>query len=261
MVWRFDENLPIYRQVVMTLRGAILRGEYKPGETLPTVRALAEEAGINPNTAQRALSSLEDMGIRLGALLPAVISESELSSGKELLISARKLGIDTLMIGNIGHIPLAREMGFAAFGDTRLNIMNSECRACYEGLGVVNTALSCELTLPQARDIGGYILTMGRVPLMITERCFIKENFGCDMCGKARLTDRRGAKFPMIREYKHRNLILNSAITYMGDRMAELEKYPLRHMLYISCEDESEAAELLRSYFDGRRLNCDIRRI
>ena len=61
MVWRFDENLPIYRQVVMTLRGAILRGEYKPGETLPTVRALAEEAGINPNTAQRALSSLEDM--------------------------------------------------------------------------------------------------------------------------------------------------------------------------------------------------------
>lgn len=63
MVWRFDENLPIYRQVVMTLRGAILRGEFKPGDTLPTVRALAEEAGINPNTAQRALSSLEDMGL------------------------------------------------------------------------------------------------------------------------------------------------------------------------------------------------------
>lgn len=65
MVWRFDENLPIYRQVVMTLRGAILRGEFKPGETLPTVRALADEAGINPNTAQRALSSLEDMGLAI----------------------------------------------------------------------------------------------------------------------------------------------------------------------------------------------------
>lgn len=65
MVWQFSENLPIYRQVIMSLRGAILRGEYKPGDTLPTVRALAESAGINPNTAQRALSSLEEMGLAI----------------------------------------------------------------------------------------------------------------------------------------------------------------------------------------------------
>ena len=216
--------------------------------------------GLDKLTRDR-VSSIEKGGIRLGAILPAVISESELDSVKQMLTSARELGIEALMLGNIGHIPFAAELGFLAFGDTRLNIMNSESRALYKELGVADAALSCELTLPQARDIGGFILSFGRVPLMITERCFIKENFGCDMCGRARLTDRRGAKFPIIREYNHRNIILNSALTYMGDRIAELDKYSLGQLLYFSCESESEAAGLLDSYFGRKPLNCDIRRI
>lgn len=63
MVWQFDENFPIYRQVVNKLRGAVISGELKPGESLPTVRALSNISGINPNTAQRALASLESMGL------------------------------------------------------------------------------------------------------------------------------------------------------------------------------------------------------
>ncbi len=63
MVWQFNENVPVYRQVVTKLRGKILCGEFKPGEYLPTVRCLADEAKINPNTAQRALHILEDMGL------------------------------------------------------------------------------------------------------------------------------------------------------------------------------------------------------
>lgn len=63
MVWQFNENIPIYRQVITKLRGKILCGEFKPGEYLPTVRCLSEEANINPNTAQRALHMLEDMGL------------------------------------------------------------------------------------------------------------------------------------------------------------------------------------------------------
>lgn len=63
MVWQFNEHFPIYRQVVLKLKGAILRGDYKPGDTLPTVRSLAADAGLNPNTAQRALTTLEDIGL------------------------------------------------------------------------------------------------------------------------------------------------------------------------------------------------------
>jgi hypothetical protein len=113
-----------------------------------------------------------------------------------------------------------------------------------------------------ARDIGGSVITLGRIPLMLTERCFIKDSFGCDSCGKARLRDRTGAAFPMVREWEHRNLILNSQITYMGDRQAELTKHSIRSTHFIiSVESAKEACELLRSYRSGKPLTSPHRRI
>jgi DNA-binding transcriptional regulator YhcF (GntR family) len=55
----FDRNVPIYLQIVENITKKILSGEYSPGEKLPSVRDIAAAEGINPNTAQRALSSLE----------------------------------------------------------------------------------------------------------------------------------------------------------------------------------------------------------
>ena len=52
-------RVPIYEQLVENIRKAIISGEMKPDEQLPSVRALALELGINPNTIQKALSELE----------------------------------------------------------------------------------------------------------------------------------------------------------------------------------------------------------
>lgn len=60
MAWQFKERRSVYSQIVDRLRSDILSGKYPPGEQLPTVRQLALEAGVNPNTMQRALSELED---------------------------------------------------------------------------------------------------------------------------------------------------------------------------------------------------------
>jgi DNA-binding transcriptional regulator YhcF (GntR family) len=57
--WLFDSQTPIYSQLIEQVQLGILTGEYQPGSALPSVRALAEEAGVNPNTMQRALSELE----------------------------------------------------------------------------------------------------------------------------------------------------------------------------------------------------------
>ncbi len=59
MGWTFREDLPIYSQLVDEMTRAIVSGAYAPGERLPTVRDLALDAGVNPNTVQRALSELE----------------------------------------------------------------------------------------------------------------------------------------------------------------------------------------------------------
>ena len=63
MYWEFQDHLPIYAQLMDTLKRRIITGRYLPGEKLPSVRELAAEAGINPNTVQRAFSELEREGL------------------------------------------------------------------------------------------------------------------------------------------------------------------------------------------------------
>ena len=67
MNWQFTDDRPIWQQITEQLTLRILRGEYPPGERLPGVRELAAQAGVNPNTMQRALAQLETDGLALGS--------------------------------------------------------------------------------------------------------------------------------------------------------------------------------------------------
>ncbi|MHC1748520.1 MAG: GntR family transcriptional regulator [Cellulosilyticaceae bacterium] len=59
MPWEFDADKPIYLQLMDKIKLSIISGEIKPGAKLDSVRDMAEVAGVNPNTMQRALSELE----------------------------------------------------------------------------------------------------------------------------------------------------------------------------------------------------------
>ena len=63
MEWRFNSSAPIYAQLVEQLIQRIVTGVYPPGQRIPAVRELAMEAGVNPNTMQRALGELERRGL------------------------------------------------------------------------------------------------------------------------------------------------------------------------------------------------------
>ena len=63
MDWRINESLPIWSQLTEQLTAFIAAGRYGPGERLPSVREFAADAGVNPNTMQRALSDLEQRGL------------------------------------------------------------------------------------------------------------------------------------------------------------------------------------------------------
>ena len=63
MTWSFSNDLPIYTQLVEQIKTNIVTGAFASGERLPSVRDLAMEAGVNPNTMQRALSQLEAEGL------------------------------------------------------------------------------------------------------------------------------------------------------------------------------------------------------
>ncbi len=63
MQWNFDGNAPIYTQLMDQIKLGIVSGEWIPGQRVPAVRELAVEAGVNPNTMQRALQELERQGL------------------------------------------------------------------------------------------------------------------------------------------------------------------------------------------------------
>ena len=63
MIWTFKDDRPIYSQLVDLIKIGIVSSEWQPGSKLPSVRDLAEEAGVNPNTMQKALSELERSGL------------------------------------------------------------------------------------------------------------------------------------------------------------------------------------------------------
>jgi DNA-binding transcriptional regulator YhcF (GntR family) len=63
MVWSFQADRPIYLQLKEQIKLQIVSGQYPPGSKLPAVRDLAEEAAVNPNTLQKALSELEREGL------------------------------------------------------------------------------------------------------------------------------------------------------------------------------------------------------
>lgn len=63
MAWEFNEKSPIYSQIAEHIKMQIVSQEIKSGDQLPTVRELAQEAGVNPNTMQRAFTELEREGM------------------------------------------------------------------------------------------------------------------------------------------------------------------------------------------------------
>ncbi len=184
-----------------------------------------------------------------GIYLPPVVMEHEWQEFSDLLRRAKDLGAKYALVGNISQLSAVSGLGLLPIGDFRLNVTNSYSRITLYELGAEDIILSPEITLPMARDIGGGAIVAGRIPLMLTERCFIKENFGCKSYGRAALTDRTGAKFPILRESGHRNVIFNSTLTYMGDKRAELDAagIGIRHFIF-STEDSRAVSSIIRAY-------------
>ena len=132
----FRDSRPIYEQVKTTLRKLIVSGAMSPDEKLPSVRELASQLVINPNTIQRAYRELEQEGYIIS--IPGKGSYANLSAQvDEVYLSRVKVG-DTLTFtldayadreytGQVTEIlPLGVEMQNATYYEVRLTISNAQ---------------------------------------------------------------------------------------------------------------------------------------
>jgi len=189
-------------------------------------------------------------------VLPRVIGDHEAVEIAGMLDTARALGISEAVVGNLGHLGFVRAKGFAPRGDFGLNVFNSQAVREIKAAGFNSATLSFELSIPQIRDISKYIdaemIVYGRLPLMITENCIIKNKYSRCLCeNNISLVDRKSVFFPVAREFKHRNVIYNSQKIFLADKRQDWEKIGLwGARLLFTTENSRECVQVLERYLD-----------
>ncbi|MBR7082288.1 MAG: U32 family peptidase [Oscillospiraceae bacterium] len=169
---------------------------------------------------------LENGETSVAAVLPRVIHDNEADDVRAMLEDAKRLGIEEVLAGNLGQIVTAKSMGFRVRGDFGLNAYNARTVRVLKELGLISATLSFELRLEQIRDMSKAIdtemIVYGRLPLMITENCIIKNSTGVCSCDNfPGIKDRSGFTFPVVKEYGCRNVVLNSKKLFLADRQAD----------------------------------------
>ena len=196
--------------------------------------------GLSPDTA-------------LGVVLPRVVWDRELPQLKEQLAKCRELGATEALIGSYGLITTARELGFTLRADYGLPAFNAQALKELKRLGFASATLSFELKLAQIRDLSKVIpaeaIVYGRLPLMLTENCIIKNRSGRCACeGENILTDRKGERFPVVKAYGCRSEILNSKKLFLADKPEWRRAGLTTARLLFTTENPWECVQALERY-------------
>lgn len=162
------------------------------------------------------------------------------------LEDVKSSGVERLLCHTPDHIALGRELGFRLHGSFTLNVYNSYSAEYLRNIGLEDCIFSIEATLEQLADAKTLLplgaVVYGRLPLMLTRNCPVKNEVGCKKCTD-RLIDRTGRELPVAcsREYVE---ILNSDVLYMHDRLAEVQNAAFGVIL-LNDEDARQTAEAL----------------
>ncbi len=185
---------------------------------------------------------------------PRIIKDTETAEILRMADIARSLGAEWASVGNCGHIDLAKNLGFSVRGDFGINITNSHSLREVRKFGLKSALLSPELTFPQIRDISKImdteIFVYGRLPLMICENCVIRAQTGSCLCQNHQvLCDRTGAQFPVVADFGHRTVILNSQKLFLADRRRDFENIGLAiARLSFTTENARECVTVIDAY-------------
>ena len=193
---------------------------------------------------------------RVCAVLPRIVHDGEMPKLQHDLEVIRELGVTDALVGNLGLLIPVREAGLRIRGDFGLNIYNSASMNILRELELASATCSFEMTLPQIRDLSKAVdtelIAYGRLPLMVTEHCLIKNRTGECSCRNAstKLTDRTGAEFPIIKDGNScRSVLLNGKKLSWLDRQDDLGRLGIWAVrLYFTTENPREVDRILADF-------------
>lgn len=219
---------------------------------------LTEElVACHPDTVYIPLELLDTMDLSpyagkttFCAVLPRIFRTADEKVFREKLQNAKY--ISAVAVSNLGHLPIVAGLDLEIRGDYGLNVFNSRALLFLKEQGLATATVSFELRHEQVRDLQKYIpceaIVYGALPLMVMENCVISNNVGCRCEKENYLTDRTGARFPLLPVYGHRNEIENSKTLFLADK-PEYRRVGLQYArLRFTTESPAECVQVLRRY-------------
>ena len=191
--------------------------------------------------------------VNKAAELPRYITDE----GKTLsrLEALKRAGVTAAYCGNLAAIYLAKRTGLRVICSNGLNCASSESARALSEAGADGVILSAEINIAAAKDfcdeipIG--IFAYGRLPLMLTRNCPVKNAKSCRECGKnSALRDRKGVLFPVTCRCGYSE-VLNSTPIYLADKKDDLCVFDFM-LLYFSDESKDKAREIIDCYLCSR---------
>lgn len=213
-------------------------------------------------TAENSVEKVKNLPVSVGIEVPRGIFGAEELVEKRLAMF-KTHGIKVAYCSTLDAVAIAKKMGFEIHGGFALNVFNSHSAGFFESLGVKALTLSPELTLSQLEKITSKekrgIIAYGRLPLMLTRNCPVKNGTDCEQCkGRGVLTDRMNKKFPVVCSFGCSE-VLNSQPIYMADRLSEIKNVDFL-TLYFTREKKEIVDAILDAYRKGKAVKGDYTR-
>ncbi|HHW57729.1 MAG TPA: U32 family peptidase [Clostridia bacterium] len=213
---------------------------------------------LNKSLFKKALEIVTNTNTTVIPSFPSILRE-EMKTIRGHLDFLKDLGVENILISNLGLYNIAKNYNFKLFIDYPLNIFNGVAVEYFKPYAVT---LSYELTLDQMRNIAKRsevkfeTLIYGRLPLMTTEYCPLKNLLGCDRTkcesGYYFLKDRKGKLMPLKSNGFCRMQILNPDMLLMVNHLKELKEAGLSFLrIHDTIEEDKEIEKILKMHIEA----------
>lgn len=164
-----------------------------------------------------------------------------------LRIIKEKFGFSRLLCHTPDAVAIGKKLGFTLHGGFGLNVFNSYSAEAVADYGLADFTVSFEARLSQINQLHSPVpygaVIYGKLPLMLTRNCPIKNEIGCKNCTGS-LTDRTGRSFDVVC-YPDYTEILNSDVLFLTDKLSQFSSASFG-IVMLSDEDASQTIDALR---------------
>ena len=257
-------NVLIYNNNIVPhhAQKTLLHARFFDADTIPDNLEGISRVIVPLDTDGETVERICKAGVEVAAEVPsAVFSNSEKYIAE--LIRLKAHGLSLAWVCTLDGISIAEKAGLPFSGGFGMNIFNSVSLGEIESLGAKDTLISCELGLSQISRMGGNIprgiMAYGRIPLMLTRNCPVRNKLSCNECDKKSfLVDRMGVEFP-VRCKNGYSYILNSRPLWLADKQSDIRNCDFA-LLYFTTETKDEASRIIRDFICEKGPEGDFTR-